>query len=266
MLVGDVATYVIGDVQGCFDSLRALARQIDFDPEVDTLWLAGDLVNRGPKSAEVLRWCLSHEDAVHAVLGNHDLHLLAAAEGLRRPKGRDTLQDVLRAPDREALLEYLAGQPFMLEAPGFVLTHAGWPPRWSLDELRRRAKALQAGLAGPDRRRLLGCISGVEAHPEHARAAEDAAALTRMRTVDDAGEPVYGFAGPPSACPPGERPWFDDPRWDPEGRTAIFGHWAALGLRVRPRLIALDSGCVWGHRLSAVRLEDRRVFQVEAME
>lgn len=259
-----MATYAIGDVQGCYDTLAALLERVGFDPSADEVWLAGDLVNRGPKNVQVLRWCVDHAPRVRAVLGNHDLHVLAAAEGLREPRGRDTMQDVLRSEDREVLLDFLARQPFLHEDEGHVMVHAGWPPRWSLEQLRARAGALSAWMAGPNRRELLEALAGaVDPAPE---AVADVAALTRMRTVDADGEPVYGFDGAPEEAPAGQLPWFDWPRRPPPEKAVICGHWAALGLLVRPDLVALDTGCVWGNTLTAVRLEDRQVFSVPAQE
>ena len=212
----------------------------------------------------VLRWCLAHEPRVRVSLGNHDLHVLGADLGLRTPKGRDTLQDILQAADRDELVAYLARQPFLHEDGDVLMTHAGWPPRWSLEELRARAAALHAAISGPDRRALVEAFTRED--PEHPlRDLGDAAiALTCMRTVDEAGHPVYGFRGPLDEVPAGEVAWFDAPGRHGRDRTVVCGHWAALGLFVRDDVIALDSGCVWGGALTAIRLEDRQIFQVPA--
>lgn len=257
-----MATYAIGDIQGCFEAFVRLLACVDFDPDHDVLWLAGDLVNRGPANAEVLRWCLEHESRLRIVLGNHDLHLLACAEGLRRPKRRDTLQDVLNAPDRARLLDFLWRQPLLHREQDRVMTHAGIPPRWSMEDAQRRATRIAAGLQGPKRRDYLTSLYRADGGPGLKRDREALAGLTRMRTVDRDGAPVFEFAGPPSEIPRGQTAWFDWPGRVPLKETLIFGHWAALGLMIRPQLIALDSGCVWGHALTAYRLEDRRVFQV----
>lgn len=257
-----MATYAIGDIQGCFDPFMRLLHRIAFDPTVDELWLAGDLVNRGPRNVDVLRWCIDHEPRLRVVLGNHDLHLIAADAGLREARGRDTLQDVLQAPHRRDLVDFLWRQPLLHERDGFVMVHAGVPPTWDLDTLRIRARRLRAAM-DEDRERFLTSVLAPET-PAEVTLAGDLGALTRMRTVDRTGRPVYGFAGAPEDAPPGERPWFDAPRRAPLSARVLFGHWAAAGLRVRWDMVALDSGCVWGNQLSAFRLDDGQVFQVSA--
>lgn len=254
-----MATYAIGDIQGCFDALRRLTGAFGFDPDCDELWLAGDLVNRGPANAEVLRWCIEHEARLKVVLGNHDLHLLSCAHGLRKPKGRDTLQDVLQAPDRQRLLDFVYKQPLLHYAQDYVMVHAGLPPTWGLDEAQRRAQVAESLLHSPNPISFFERLGD-----KHSQVAQDVAALTRMRTVNMDGAPVYGFVGPPAEAPAGETPWFDWPARRAVQPTIIFGHWAALGLLRRPGLLALDTGCVWGQSLTAVRLEDQTVFQVPA--
>src|SRR3990172_2165361 len=262
-----MATYAVGDVQGCFTTLERLLRRIEFDPGSDRLWLVGDLVNRGPSPLEVLRWAKSMGKCVTAVLGNHDLHLIARAEGLREPRKRDTFDDVLEAPDRDALLEWLIGRPLFHREGDFVLVHAGLLPEWSLEDAEALAWEAQEALRSRRRYPLLESFEddgasprwdGDLAEPERLRLVVDA--FTRIRTLRPTGELCLDFAGPPQQAPNGCRPWFDLCSFPP-GATAIFGHWAALGLHLGKNVIGLDTGCAWGGSLTALRLEDRQVFQ-----
>lgn len=266
-----MATWAIGDVQGCWDPLRRLIAAIDFDPRRDRLWFAGDLVNRGPASAEVLRFCLAHQDAVEAVLGNHDLHLLARAAGLASPGRRDTIDDVLTAPDRDALLHWLRGRPLLLREPGFVMVHAGLWPTWSLTEAEHAARQAEASLRGHDADALLRGLRGADRwradapSPDQAIAA--AAILTRIRCVGQDGG-MAGHSGLLEDAPANVTPWWQLRRAArgrlADGETVICGHWAALGLRLGDDHWAIDTGCVWGRTLTAVCLEDRKVVEVEA--
>ncbi len=249
-----MAHWAVGDVQGCFGAFRRLLARIDFRDGRDRISFVGDLVNRGPDSLGMLRWARDHGDCVESVLGNHDLHLLAQAAGVRKPAHRDTLKPILDAPDGPELCDWLARRPFLLEADGHVVVHAGIPPAWSLGEAARRAQAAEAALR-TDRRRFLRELYRVRARADGTgEAAETASVLTRLRAVDRSGEPVFGFDGTPEDLPPGARTWFEARR--PEGPRVVFGHWAALGLVVAERAIGLDSGCVWGAFLTAMRLED----------
>jgi bis(5'-nucleosyl)-tetraphosphatase (symmetrical) len=262
-----MATYVIGDVQGCFTTLDRLLRRFDFDERRDRVWLVGDMVNRGPDSLEVLRWAKAMGKAVTAVLGNHDLHLLALAEGVREPRRRDTLDAVLEAPDREALLEWLTGRPLLHREDDFVMVHAGLLPQWSLDEAEALAWEAQESLRSrrryqllerlPDRERVRRFDSSLT-DSERTRLALDV--FTRLRTLTTEGELCLDFTGAPKDAPVGCRPWFDLCSFPPPV-TVLFGHWARLGLYVGRNAIGLDTGCVWGGRLTAIRLEDRQVFQ-----
>jgi bis(5'-nucleosyl)-tetraphosphatase (symmetrical) len=267
-----MATYAIGDIQGCYDTLQRLLDRMAFDPSSDTAWLVGDLVNRGPKSLEVLRWVKGLGSAAVAVLGNHDLHLLASAVGLRKPKRRDTLAPVLQAPDRDELIEWLRHRPLLHREGRFVMTHAGILPAWSVDDAEARAHEIEALLRGDDWAALLARTYPATPPPWRdqlegwERRASILAALVRMRTVRADGSLCDDFAGPPDSAPAGCTPWFDAPGRRTGDTCVVFGHWAALGLHLRDDLIALDSGCVWGESLSAVRLEDRAVFQHPAVD
>jgi bis(5'-nucleosyl)-tetraphosphatase (symmetrical) len=262
-----MATYVIGDVQGCFITLTRLLRRVDFDSANDRIWLVGDLVNRGPDSLEVLRWAKSMGSRVTAVLGNHDLHLIARAEGARVPKRRDTLEKVLEAPDRDSLIEWLLGRRFLHREGDHVLVHAGLLPAWSLEEADALAWEAQEALRSRRRYQLLESFEGGVAPArwdaeltaiERTRLAVDA--FTRLRTLRADGELCLDFTGPPADAPAGCRPWFELSSL-PETVTVFFGHWAALGLHLGRNAIGLDTGCAWGGSLTALRLEDRRVFQ-----
>jgi len=249
-----MATWVLGDVQGCFGAFRRLLRQIEFQQTRDRLWFVGDLVNRGPDSLGMLRWVRDHEDSVTVVLGNHDLHLLALDAGVRKLQGGDTLLPVLEAPDGAALCDWLSVRPFSHHEGRFAMVHAGIPPGWSLKKAEKRA--LRAGKKlREDRRRFLKDLYRLRSGKDAAsRGVAAASLLTRLRAVDSAGAPLFGFDGPPEELPSGARPWFDG--LPPPGPTILFGHWAALGLPVTDRAICLDSGCVWGGSLTAMRLED----------
>ncbi len=262
-----MSTYAIGDIQGCFTSLRTLLDHITFQPRIDRLWLVGDLVNRGPESLSVLRYLRQIEPSIQVVLGNHDLFLLAVAEGIVPPRTKDTIQDVLAAPDRNELLAWLRQQPLHHHENGFFMVHAGLLPQWTIPDTVQLAREVEAVLAGPDYRPLLQAIfrnptlawrpslTGMD------RLVSSARVLTKLRTCTPTGE-MSPFSGTPENAPSGFTPWFRIPDRRSTNTTIITGHWAALGLHIEPHLLALDSGCVWGRQLTAIRLEDRAVFQV----
>ncbi len=262
-----MATYAIGDIQGCYDSLQALLATLDLQPE-DRLWLCGDLVNRGPKSAEVLRWAMAQGDALVSVLGNHDLHLLAAAQGARKAKRRDTYHDVLAAPDRDELLEWLRTRPFVHREGGHLLVHAGLHPDWDLDlaeELAAECAAamrdgswLSAWLASrPTPPRWSESLVGEE------RLASALSILVGVRVLYPDGRVDIDFAGPPKLRPSNTEPWYARRE---ESEAIVFGHWASLGLHIEKSALGLDTGCVWGNALTAIRLDDRQVFTQPALE
>lgn len=270
-----MAVYAVGDVQGCLDALRALLERIDFQPSRDRLWLVGDLVNRGPHSLETLRFVRELGERAVAVLGNHDLHLLAVAAGAARVRRRDTLSPVLGAPDRDVLLEWLRQRPLLHHDPdlAFTMVHAGLAPDWDLDTAARCAREVEAVLRGPGHRELLAHMYG----DEPARWSNQLAgwarlrfiinALTRLRYCDEAGGLALGASGPPGSQSPGLVPWFEIPWRRSRERRIVFGHWATLQL-ARPLdpglhgVYHVDTGCVWGGHLTALRLDDRRFFHV----
>jgi bis(5'-nucleosyl)-tetraphosphatase (symmetrical) len=267
-----MATYVIGDIQGCFASLQLLLQRIGFDPNQDRIWLVGDLVNRGPGSLNVLRWARELGERAVVVLGNHELHLLALAAGAAEKKKRSTLKKVLNAYDREELIDWLRRLPLIHVEGDFVMVHAGLHPSWSIAEATSLAQEVSAVLCADDWHRRITDIARSAPPPWSAdlpageRVAATAGVLTKGRLFTGKGRPRYDFAGSLDEVPPDCTPWFAIPhaRW--HGHQVLFGHWAALGLYMDENCIGLDSGCVWGRELTAVRLEDRQIFQVASVE
>jgi len=253
-------TYAVGDIQGCFEPLQRLMASVDFSPARDRLWLVGDLVNRGPQSTEVLRWVKGLGDRAVTVLGNHDLHLLSQYFGQSSPGKRDTLAQTLNARDVRELVEWLLGQPFLVTEGERSLVHAGVLPQWTLEESQDRARVAEAELRKQPEAFLKRIGKGAPPHPLN----ETVAVLTRLRTCTPQGVPEPSFDGPPESAPPGYAPWFSQPTRRTKGHTFVFGHWAALGLSRGPDWLGVDTGCVWGNRLTAVRLEDGQVTQVPA--
>jgi bis(5'-nucleosyl)-tetraphosphatase (symmetrical) len=264
-----MATYAIGDIQGCFASLTALLKRVAFDPARDRLWLVGDLVNRGPDSLHTLRYVRDLGPAAVTVLGNHDLYLLMVAYGSVRNRGKDdTIQAVLDAPDREALLGWLRTRPLMHVENGFAMVHAGLLPGWTVAQARALAREVEGALAGPYHADLLNNLWGSEpaAWREELRDYERMRvvvnAMTRMRFCTPEGVMDFKVKGEVARAPKGYLPWFEVPGRLSADTTLVVGHWSALGLKIEPGLMALDSGCLWGRELTAVRLEDKAVFQV----
>lgn len=258
-----MAVYAIGDVQGCHTPLQELLSRLRFDPGRDRLWFTGDLVNRGAQSLEVLRFVKGLGERAVCVLGNHDLHLLAVAAGTARTKKRDTLDEILRAPDRDELLPWLRSRPLLHHdsALGYTLVHAGLLPPWDLAEARQLAHETGAVLRGEHYRDFFDHLYGDL--PDHwnenlrgfDRLRVVVNAFTRLRYCDLAGGMDLRAKGPPGSQPPGLLPWFQVPGRRSRELKIIFGHWSALGLWQHDGVIGLDSGCVWGRSLSAVRLD-----------
>jgi bis(5'-nucleosyl)-tetraphosphatase (symmetrical) len=258
-----MALYAIGDVQGCYDPLLRLLEALDFEAASDTLWFTGDLVNRGPQSLQVLRLVHSLGDRAIVVLGNHDLTLLAVAEGFVRPKRRDTFHSILEAPDRERLLYWLRQRPLLHHdsALGFTLVHAGIPPQWDLKQARCCAAEVETCLRGADYKFLLAEMFGSEPRLwrdelqgiERLRFIVNG--LTRMRFCSADGTLHFAEKGPPGSQPRHLIPWFLVPGRRNNDLKVVFGHWAALGYYRAPGIYAMDSGCVWGNRLTALRLD-----------
>ena len=264
-----MATYAIGDVQGCFRSLEKLIQHIAFDPVRDRLWFVGDLVNKGPDSLAVLRYVKGLGQAAVTVLGNHDLHLLAIAEGIRRPHRDDTVQNVLGAPDRTDLLNWLRQRPLLHRDKGSVLLHAGLLPQWTVSQAEGLAKEVEDVLRSPEYRTLLRTLYEEQLPARWsddlagaARLGLIAKTLTRLRICTKEGLADFSFGDLPDRVPLHFQPWFDIAGRKSADVTVVCGHWAALGLYIREHVLVLDSGCVYGRHLTAVRLEDRQVYQV----
>ena len=264
-----MAIYAIGDIQGCLEPLERLLDAIRFDPAADRLWFVGDLVNRGPDSLGALRFIQSLGEAAVCVLGNHDLHLLALAEGFGRVHKGDTLDAVLAAPDRDELLHWLRHRRLAWLEDGFLLVHAGVLPGWTVDEAMVRAAEAEAALQGPDYRtffeRMYGNapVAWASDLQGYERLRVIVNAFTRLRYCSAAGEMEFHHKGAPGTQPAGWLPWFDVPGRASADATCVIGHWSTLGLVNRANLIALDTGCLWGGRLTAMRLADRRAFAVD---
>ncbi len=264
-----MATYAIGDVQGCYDALRRLLDIVKFDPPRDTLWFVGDLVNRGPQSRETLRFIIGLGNAAISVLGNHDLHLLVAASGYTKQYPGDTLNDILDAPDRDELLHWVRRQKLLHvdAAKGYAMVHAGLLPQWSIAKALALAAEAEAVLRGEHHDDLLRPLYGNKPTAWRDDLAGDDRlrviinAMTRMRLCSAEGEMEFTHKVAPVNMPPGFMPWYDVPGRASADTPILFGHWASLGVLLRADVIGLDSGCVWGRKLSALRLEDRRTFQ-----
>lgn len=279
-----MATYIIGDVHGCFQSLMGLLEHIEFDAALDALWLTGDLVNRGPASLEMLRWAFANRAYVDCVLGNHDLHMMAVWAG-RRAQQRDpgfvlgeyqglhrgdTFDEVLQAPDCDELLGWLKGRPLIQvwHAQGVALVHAALLAQWSIADAVGYASEVQAALGAGDAAEFLRAMYGNEPNRwsdelrGHDRLRVIINAMTRLRVLRPDHSLAFDFSGTLPTMPPDRIAWFDapNPRW--ATHTVVFGHWSAIGVHRGAHVIGLDSGCVWGGTLSALRLEDRVIFAV----
>jgi bis(5'-nucleosyl)-tetraphosphatase (symmetrical) len=264
-----MATYAIGDIQGCFNSLQRLLAHCAFDPATDRLWLVGDLVNRGPRSLETLRFVRDLGAAAITVLGNHDLSLLMAAEGFGKPGKGDTFDDILHAPDCDELLAWLRHQPLCHVEGRYCMVHAGLLPQWTTAQARALAGEVEAALIGADWRELMANLWG----SEPAAWQDDLAGWPRLRVIVNAmtrtrfcspdGVMNFRVKGEVAKAPAGCIPWFEVPGRRSADSVLITGHWSALGLKVTPNLLAIDSGCLWGGSLTAIRLEDQAILQVE---
>ncbi len=269
-----MAVFAIGDIQGCYDPFRELLDALAFDPDRDTLWLTGDLVNRGPKSLKTLRFVKSLGDSAITVLGNHDLHLLAIAAGQLRNGGRfKSLRKVFKASDRDELMDWLRHRPLAHydEALDTLLVHAGTHPEWSVNNTLNRATEVESVLQGKNYKSLLGSMYGnnptrwSDELSGHKRLRFIINCLTRMRMLTKKRHLNLTHSGAPYRARKNLVPWYDFEGQAWSGTRIVFGHWSALGLIVLPNLISLDTGCVWGRQLSAVRLDKRvpRIFQVQ---
>jgi len=264
-----MATYAIGDIQGCYDELCQLLSALSFDPTTDRLWLVGDLVNRGPQSLAVLRFLSQLGDRVRCVLGNHDLHLLAVARGHQRLKRSDTLQPILEAPDRDRLLQWLQQQPLLYHDPnlGYTMVHAGLPPQWDLATAQQLADEVSEVLQSDGCDPFLAAMYGDQPtrwHDQlrgHDRLRFAVNCFTRLRYLQANGEPEYrNKLGLESAG--ALLPWFQAPHRQNRELKILFGHWSTLGIYQGNGVIGLDSGCLWGGALSAYELERQRLVSL----
>lgn len=258
-----MAVYAIGDIQGCYDELRQVLDAVGFDPAVDRLWCVGDLVNRGPRSLEVLRYVRGLGGAAVCVLGNHDLHLLALAAGNNRHKGEGSLEGVLAAPDRDELLHWLRHRPLIHYDPDldFLMVHAGLPPQWDRDTAIACAREVETVLR--DDRHVDYFLQMYGNKPDlwdpalrgMARWRFTTNCLTRLRYCDVEGRLALKEKGPPGSQAWGRIPWFEHPGRATRGQRIVFGHWSTLGYLARHNVWGLDTGCLWGGALTILRLD-----------
>lgn len=258
-----MSTYAIGDIQGCFLTFQKLLKNLSFHPPEDKLWLVGDLVNRGPHSLEVLQWCFENQEDLHIVLGNHDLHLLCRIANISPEKPLDTLDPILHHPHREKWMEWLLKQAFVHHEKNHLLVHGGVLPAWSLSEIIHYNHRAQLKLRSPDWKNFLDELRHSKTPSDEIQAIR---IFTQIRMCKTDGKPEFKFKGSPDKAPEALIPWFDFPERKTVNETVVFGHWAALGFQGKKNILALDSGCVWGRELTAIRLEDRMVFQQKMID
>lgn len=255
-----MSIYAIGDIQGCFDELLTLLDVIKFDKSSDQLWFAGDLVNRGPKSLETLRFVKSLGSSAITVLGNHDLHLLATAFKQRQPHKKDSLTDILQAPDCDELLNWLRHQPLFHHNDNFCLLHAGLPPQWDFAKTKAMARKAEKVLQGPEHLAFFKAMYGDKPNKwrddligmEKIRFIVNC--FTRIRYCDKTGQLDFKHSGPIGSQPNHLTPWFKTPKRQSKDMTIIFGHWSTLGYYQDDHCYGIDTGCLWGGQLTAIKL------------
>lgn len=263
-----MAHYAIGDIQGCHTEFCELLERIAFSPRTDTLWLVGDLVNRGPGSLAVLREVMALGAACTTVLGNHDFHLITVAAGIRRQHKGDTLDAILAAPDRDELVAWLTARPLVASNGPFTLVHAGFLPSWTVPQALARSGEVEAALAGAQAQAFLGALYGDTPTRwddsltgfDRLRVIVNACTRLRFCRADDTLELTEKRG--PAHTPPGFIPWYEQPARRSKDTTIVCGHWSTLGLMLTDDVVMLDSGCVWGGALTAIRLADRHIVQV----
>ena len=268
-----MATYAIGDLQGCYAELQDLLALTGFNPAHDRLWLVGDLVNRGPDSLAVLRFVKGLGERATVVLGNHDLHLVLRAEGMGRDSKDDTIAPILAAPDCDELMAWLRSLPLFHVEGGYAMVHAGLLPQWTVEQAKVLSDEVSAALS--KKKKYIDFLENMwGSKPDHWRADLEGwdrlrvivNAMTRMRFCSSDGVMEFHAKGKPENAPEGYMPWFTVPNRASLTHTLVCGHWSALGLRVEEKFLALDTGCLWGGVLTAVRLEDRAVYQVPSRQ
>lgn len=257
-----MAIYAIGDIQGCYNELRQLLDTLNFDPSRDQLWLAGDLVNRGPHSLETLRFVKSLGDAAVSVLGNHDLHLIATVVSLGKTGKKDTLGPILRAADCDELIDWLRHQPLFHHDDNYCMLHAGLPPQWDLELTLQMARETEQAIRGEDYQRFFRSMYGNKPaiwrddlpKTEKLRFAVNCFSRLRYCTLD--GELDFSQKGPPGSQPQHLMPWYAVPWRKSRDLRIIFGHWSTLGFYQGDNVFGIDTGCLWGGQLTALRLDD----------
>lgn len=263
-----MATYAIGDIQGCFHAFTALLARLKFNPKQDRLWLVGDIINRGSGSLKVLRWCYQHQESLKIVLGNHDLHALAVVHNVKSAHKHDTLQASIHAPDSDALFKWLRHQPLMVVENNYVMVHAGLFPQWTIEKATCLASEVECALQADSFHGFLSNMYGNSPNMWHDnligmdRLRAITNAMTRMRICTKNGEMEFEFKGELQDIPSGYTPWFDVTARQSQEAKIICGHWSALGLRQRENVFALDTGCLWGGQLTAMCLETHEITQV----
>jgi len=258
-----MATYAIGDIQGCYDPLRRLLDKIKFDPSADQLWFAGDLINRGPKSLETLRFIISLGDGARSVLGNHECHFLASARGHKKAHRSDTFSSILNASDADELINWVRSRPFLHQdkSLGYTMVHAGVPPQWSLKQAKKHAKELEKVFQGEQLDDFLAHMYG--SMPDqwsdtlvgNDRLRFIINCFTRLRFCDAEGRLNLKEKGAPTHHSGNLIPWFEVPNRQTANKKIVFGHWSTLGLNKKNKAICLDTGCLWGGQLSAIKLD-----------
>lgn len=269
-----MATYAIGDIQGCFHAFSTLLNRLKFNPETDQLRLVGDLINRGSSSLEVLRWCVQHQSCVKVVLGNHDLHAIAVAHQLKKAHKSDTLQAIIDAPDGNELLTWLRHQSLMLldidaHQQSYAMVHAGLLPQWTIQQALTYAHEVQVALQAENYRDFLAQMYGNVPNSwqndltgmDRLRVITNA--MTRMRICTADGEMEFAFKGELQNVPEGYMPWFKVSNRQSQATRIFCGHWSALGLSQQNNVISLDTGCLWGGQLTAICVETGEITQVQ---
>lgn len=265
-----MAIYAIGDIQGCYHAFQALLVRIQFNAQTDQLWLVGDLINRGSGSLEVLRWCYANQKSLKVVLGNHDLHALVVAHGIVTAHKGDTLDELLAAEDGHVLLNWLRHQHLVYHEGDYLMVHAGLLPQWSAEQALGYAAEVESALQHENYLHFLQHMYGNQPdHWDEALTGIDRLrvitnAMTRLRICTVQGEMEFKFKGELQDIPGGYLPWFDVPERASQNTQVIFGHWSALGLQQRKNVYALDTGCLWGGKLTAMNIHTKEITQVDS--
>ncbi len=266
-----MATYAIGDIQGCFSHFKNLLSIINFNSHKDRLWLVGDIVNRGPESLKTLKYIKNLGKSVTMVLGNHDIHLIKLAGGNENQKNGDTLSETLASPDIQEIIDWLRKKPLFHYEEDYAMVHAGILPQWDISQTVALANEVEEQLSGNEWRVFLPEVYGDypnfwnENWTGYTRFRVIINALTRLRTCTSDGKMDFEYKGGLDQIPKQRMAWFDIPGRKTKKINVVFGHWSSIGLHTKNNATCLDTGCVWGRSLSALRLEDQRVFQTDCL-